>query len=94
MSWDSKDSQRQQGRGAVGPARGSGALPDAVAPKDGPPDAAPATADMLCWDAAGDGTADAGVSQAEARELAAMGMVSDRGWAAWSRIARRGVTEI
>ena len=94
MSWDQKDSQRQQSRPAPGlPARGAPAA--SVTPQpDGALDALPTVADTLFWDAAGDPLQDYGVSQEEARELAAAGMLSDRQWSLWSRVARRGVTEV
>lgn len=93
MSWDSKDSQRQHGRrpaGTVAPG-----LPAPAASKEGLPEVLPTVADLLFWDAASDDPMqDAGVSHEEARELVALGMISDRQWDAWSRIVRRGVTEV
>lgn len=93
MSWDSKDNQRQRGRGVTGTAVPG--LPAPAAPKEGLPEVLPTVADMLFWDAAtNDLWQDAGVSHEEARALAAMGMISDRQWDAWSWIARRGVQEV
>ncbi len=93
MSWDSKDSQRHRGRGPAGTVVSE--LPAPAAPKEGLPEVLPTVADMLFWDAAtNDQWQDAGVSHEEARELAALGMISDRQWDAWSRIARRGVQEV
>lgn len=97
MSWDSKDSARQQSRKAPGLVGSRRSLTPAVATGTelgGVLDAMPVEADTLFWDAAGDPRQDYGVSQEEARELAAMGMLNDRQWSAWSKVAKRGVTEV
>ena len=93
MSWDSKDNQRQRGRGPAGTVAPD--LPAPAAPKEGLPEVLPTVADMLFWDAATDDPwQDAGVSHEEARELAALGMISDRQWDAWSWLCKRGVQEV
>ena len=93
MSWDSKDGQRQRGRSMAG--QEPLGLPAPAVPKEGLPEVLPTVADLLSWEAASDDPwQDAGVSHEEARERAALGMLSDRQWDAWSWICKRGVQEV
>lgn len=94
MTWEAKDTQRQQ-RGASDMPHVRPADSEQPSPVPESPDMGPPLGELsLSWGEEETETETWLLSSDVGRALAAQGMVSDRDWRLWSRMMRRGVTEI